>query len=237
MGSDNQSTLFDNQPPLGPPPGFDPALIPTSATVPIPVGTYGTIGEIKVHCEVCSRCGLGATKINAVIGRGNPQAEVMVIGEGPGQSEDEQGLPFVGRSGQLLDKILASVGFGEEQVYISNAVRCRPPGNRKPTPDEMAACKPYLLEQIRLVNPKILLLTGGTAVQILFTEKRGITQIRGEWRDWKGRFCMPIFHPSYLLRNQSREEGSPKWLTWQDMKTIRAKYDQLCSPSTDVTDF
>lgn len=237
MGSDPQPSLFDSQPSSGPPPGFDPTQIPTSAAVPIPTGTYQTIAQIKADCQACQRCSLGATKINAVIGRGNPQAKVMIIGEGPGQNEDEQGLPFVGKAGQLLDKILTSVNFSEDNCYISNAVRCRPPGNRKPTPDEMAACKPYLLEQIRIVNPKILILTGGTAVQALFTEKRGITQIRGQWREWDDRLCMPIFHPSYLLRNQSREQGSPKWLTWQDMKTVRAKYDELCAPSDETTDF
>jgi DNA polymerase len=161
----------------------------------------------------------------------------MLIGEGPGQHEDEQGLPFVGKSGQLLDKILASVNFNPDQdVYICNVVKCRPPGNRKPEPLEMAACLPYLLEQIRIMDPKLILLVGATAVQGILGSKivgkTGISKLRGQWYSWtdgqgKERLCMPIFHPSYLLRNQSREKGSPKWLTWQDIQAVRTKYDEL----------
>ncbi|WP_413200681.1 uracil-DNA glycosylase, partial [Nostoc piscinale] len=104
---------------------------------------------------------------------------------------------------------------------------CRPPANRVPTPNEMAACIPYLLEQIRLIDPKIILLTGATAVKGLTGEKQGITKIRGQWIEWEGRLCMPIFHPSYLLRNPSKEKGSPKWLMWQDIQAVRAKYDEI----------
>jgi uracil-DNA glycosylase family 4 len=104
---------------------------------------------------------------------------------------------------------------------------CRPPGNRVPTADEIAACKPYLLEQIRLVDPKIILLTGATAVKGLIGDKRGITKIRGTWIEWEGRVCMPILHPAYLLRNPSREQGAPKWLMWQDIQAVRAKLDEI----------
>jgi uracil-DNA glycosylase len=202
--------------------------IPTDAKVPIPANTYATMEELGEHCRQCHRCELGATRLNAVIGRGNLHAPIMVIGEGPGQNEDETGLPFVGKAGQLLEKILASVNLSpEENVYIANAVKCRPPGNRTPTPEEMAACKDYLLEQIRIVNPQIILLTGATAVKSITGDKRGITKIRGQWMDWQGRWCMPIFHPAYLLRNPSRETGSPKWLMWQDMQVVRQKLDEL----------
>jgi DNA polymerase len=154
----------------------------------------------------------------------------MIIGEGPGQNEDETGLPFVGKAGQLLEKILESVKLDSEQdVYICNVVKCRPPGNRVPTPDEIAACKPYLLEQIRLIDPKIILLTGATGVKGVTGDKRGITKIRGTWIEWEGRLCMPILHPAYLLRNPSRERGSPKWLMWQDIQVVRAKLDELRS--------
>jgi uracil-DNA glycosylase len=207
---------------------FDPALIPTSKKIPIPVGTYQSMGEMQAHCGECQRCELGATRTHPVVSRGNPQASILIIGEGPGENEDLQGKPFVGKSGQLLDKILASVNLTEEDVFICNIVKCRPPGNRKPSKDEMDACRPYLLEQIRLVNPKIILMTGASAIEGLFQEKSvGITKIRGEWREWEGRACMPIFHPSYLLRNQSREKGSPKWLTWQDIQEVRRKFDAL----------
>jgi DNA polymerase len=202
--------------------------IPTSPNIPIPPGTYSSISELASHCQVCQRCELGQTRLHPVVGRGNERAPIVIIGEGPGQNEDEQGLPFVGRSGQLLEKILASVNLStEKEVYICNVVRCRPPENRVPTPAEIAACKPYLLEQIRLVDPKIILLTGATAVRALTGKKDGITKIRGTWIEWEGRWCMPIFHPAYLLRNQSREVGSPKWLMWQDMQTVRHKLDEL----------
>jgi uracil-DNA glycosylase len=204
--------------------------IPTDAKVPIPANTYAMMEELGEHCRQCHRCELGATRLNAVIGRGNLHAPIMVIGEGPGQNEDETGLPFVGKAGQLLEKILASVNLSpEENVYIANAVKCRPPGNRTPTPEEMAACKDYLLEQIRIVNPQIILLTGATAVKSITGDKRGITKIRGQWMDWQGRWCMPIFHPAYLLRNPSRETGSPKWLMWQDMQVVRQKLDELAA--------
>ncbi|MDY7022508.1 MAG: uracil-DNA glycosylase [Cyanobacteriota bacterium] len=230
MSGDQQLNLFDFGESGATPPSSDFNLdqIPQDAQIPIPPGTYQNLDEIAHHCNQCTRCELGNNRTNAVIGRGNPQAAIMIIGEAPGQNEDEQGLPFVGKSGQLLDKILASVGFStEKEVYISNAIRCRPPENRTPTAPEITACKPYLLEQIRLVNPQIILLTGATAVKSLLAEKLGITKIRGQWREWQGRLCMPIFHPAYLLRNPSKEPGKPKWLMWNDIREIRRKYDEL----------
>jgi len=203
-------------------------LIPTDAKIPIPRGTYKSITQIAEHCHLCQRCELGKTRTNAVIGRGNPQADLMIIGEAPGQTEDETGLPFVGKAGQLLEKILASVQLDtEKDVYICNINKCRPPDNRVPTTQEMNACQPYLLEQIRLVDPKIILLAGATAVKGLTGEKKGITKIRGQWIEWENRLCMPIFHPSYLLKNPSREQGSPKWLMWQDIQVIRAKFAEI----------
>ncbi|MGB7417155.1 MAG: uracil-DNA glycosylase, partial [Thermosynechococcaceae cyanobacterium] len=184
--------------------------------------------EMAPHCKSCQRCDLAAGRTNVVISRGNPTAPLMVIGEGPGQQEDETGLPFVGRAGQLLEKILASVNLdSEKDVYIANIVKCRPPNNRTPTPEESAACKPYVFEQIRLVNPKIILLTGATAVRGLTGNKQGITKIRGQWMDWQGYQCMPILHPAYLLRNPSRKTGSPKWLMWQDIQAVKARLDEL----------
>ncbi|MBF2006398.1 MAG: uracil-DNA glycosylase [Chlorogloeopsis fritschii C42_A2020_084] len=207
-------------------------LIPTDSKIPIPSGTYANMTELAQHCNQCHRCELGKTRTHAVVGRGNLEAKIMVIGEAPGQNEDETGLPFVGRAGQLLEKILASVKLDtEKDVYICNVNKCRPPNNRVPTNEEMEACKPYLLEQIRLVDPKIILLTGATAVKGLTGDKRGITKIRGTWMEWEGRLCMPIFHPSYLLRNPSGEVNSPKWLMWQDIQAVRAKYDEICQHS------
>ncbi|MGI0493567.1 uracil-DNA glycosylase [Alkalinema pantanalense CENA528] len=212
------------------PASFDPSQIPTSARIPIPAGTYGSMAEIKAHCSECQRCDLGATRTNAVISRGNPNALIMIIGEGPGENEDLTGQPFVGKAGQLLDKILESVRLTEDDVFICNIVKCRPPGNRKPVRDEMNACRPYLMEQIRLVDPKIIIMAGASAIEGLLNEKNvKITQIRGQWRDWEGRACMPVFHPSYLLRNPSRTQGSPKWLMWQDIQEVRRKFDELQS--------
>jgi uracil-DNA glycosylase len=206
---------------------FDRSSIPKNGQMSIPPGTYRDMADMTTHCSDCSRCELGSTRTNAVISRGNPNADILIIGEGPGENEDLQGKPFVGKSGQLLDKILESVNLTEEEIFICNIVKCRPPGNRKPTKDEMDACRPYLMEQIRLVNPKIIILTGASSIEGLFQEKSvGITKIRGQWREWNGIDCMPIFHPSYLLRNQSRAEGSPKWLTWQDMQEVRRKFDE-----------
>lgn len=200
----------------------------TNPRTPIPPGSYKTMEEIAKDCNQCQRCDLGKNRTNAVIGRGNPQAKIMIIGEGPGQQEDERGLPFVGRSGQLLDKVLESVELNSDRdVYISNAIRCRPPHNRTPLVKEIEACKPYLLEQIRLVNPQIILLTGAVAVRTLTGDRRGISKIRGQWMEWEGRLCMPIFHPAYLLRNSSKEPGQPKWLMWQDIQTVKAKLDEL----------
>ncbi|NEP54409.1 MAG: uracil-DNA glycosylase, partial [Moorea sp. SIO3C2] len=179
--------------------------IPTSASIPIPPGTYDSLEQMAQHCHQCQRCDLASGRTKVVISRGSATASIMIIGEGPGQQEDEQGLPFVGKSGQLLEKILASVRLdSQKDVYICNVVKCRPPGNRTPTAGEVTACVPYLKEQVRLVDPKIILLTGGTALKGLLGIKQGITKVRGQWMEWEKRHCMAIFHPAYLLRNPSR---------------------------------
>lgn len=196
---------------------------------PFDPGNPATLEELCRKAEVCTRCDLARSRTHAVFSDGSPKAQIMLIGEGPGQNEDETGIPFVGRAGQLLTKILESAGIDRKRdIYICNTVKCRPPGNRKPEPHEMAACKPYLEGQIHWVRPKIILLSGGTAVEDVLQIKTGITKIRGQWFETPyGAIAMPIFHPSYLLRNQSKEKGSPKWLTWQDMKALRKKIDEL----------
>lgn len=176
---------------------------------------------------------LHAAGTNMVIYRGNPQARLMIVGEAPGPEENRQGKPFVGRSGQLLDQILQAAGFDPQRdVFITNAVFRLPPGEndkafRKPTPDEIAFYKPYLMEIIRFVDPFIMLLSGAVATQSVLNETQGISKIRGEWYSWNGRWIMPIFHPSYLLRNPARDPGSPKALTWRDFKEVRRRYDEL----------
>jgi DNA polymerase len=231
--ADEQFSLFDAGSGPGDGAGADPSrvnfdAIPTNGAVPISPGIYPDLETLGTHCRGCQRCGLAATRTNVVVSRGSSTAPVLIIGEGPGQQEDEQGKPFVGKSGQLLEKILESVRFTTEtDVYICNIVKCRPPENRVPTPVEVNACKGYLLEQIRLVDPKIILLTGATALKSLLGVKEGISKVRGQWMEWEGRLCMPIFHPAYLLRNQSRDKGSPKWLMWQDIQAVKAKVEEL----------
>lgn len=169
---------------------------------------------------------------NMVICRGNPKSRLMIVGEAPGPRENELGKPFVGRSGKLLDQILGAVNLDpESDVFISNSVFRMPPGEagknfRKPTTDEIEYYKPYLLEIIRLVDPVIMLLTGNVATQSLLGQT-GITKLRGQWFDWNGRHVMPVFHPAYLLRNPSRKPGGPKALTWQDIREVRRKLDEL----------
>lgn len=169
---------------------------------------------------------------NVVICRGNPDTKLMVVGEAPGPEENKKGKPFVGRAGQLLDQILAAGGWdSNEDLFITNSVFRLPPGEggqsfRKPTSQEIIAYKPYLLEIIRLVDPKIILLTGNVACESLLGQT-GITKLRGQWFQQDGRWLMPIFHPSYLLRNPVRTPGSPKALMWEDIREARRKYDEL----------
>ena len=169
---------------------------------------------------------------NVVISRGNPKAKLMIIGEAPGPEENIKGKPFVGRAGQLLDKILQSAEFDpEKDVYITNSVFRLPPGEdgksfRKPTTEEIEYYRPFVFEIIRLIDPVIMLLTGNVACQSILN-KTGITSLRGKWTQMDERWVMPIFHPSYLLRNPTRDPGSPKALMWEDMKKVRKKYDQL----------
>lgn len=193
---------------------------------------YTTLAELVADMMKLEDDPLFPAGTNMVIYRGNPEARLMIIGEAPGTEEDRQGKPFVGRSGQLLDQILLSVNLDpEHDVFITNAVFRLPPGDdgkplRKPTPDEIVYYKPYLLEIIRLVDPVIMLLSGNVATESLLGET-GITKLRGRWYQWHGRWAMPIFHPAYLLRNPSREPGSPKALMWQDIREARRKYDEL----------
>ncbi len=193
-----------------------------------PVGS--SLEELRDEASVCIRCDLHKTRTHVVFGSGNTQAKLMFIGEGPGQTEDETGLPFVGRAGQLLTKIIESVGFNREQdTYITNVVKCRPPGNRVPTDHEMATCFPYLRGQIQYIEPRIIVLVGATALKGVLGIKSPISKIRGQWLDTPFGCvrAMAIFHPSYLLRNASNEKGTPKWLTWQDMQQVKQAYDAL----------
>ena len=193
---------------------------------------YEELEEIHKKCLTCHKCGLGDTRNNIVFSDGIPNPKLMLIGEAPGFYEDKEGKPFVGKAGQLLDRIFESVGLTRKRdVYICNTVKCRPPENRNPEPNEKEACWEYLKAQIDIIKPKIILLCGNVAVQSILGNVGGITKIRGKWFEGNeivhGAKLMPIFHPSYLLRNDSREKGSPKWLMWQDIQEIKRKYDEL----------
>ena len=171
----------------------------------------GKLKELEEICKNCTLCDLSKTRTNVVFGEGNHNAKLMFIGEGPGEMEDKTGRPFVGRAGQLLTKIIENVlNLKREDVYIANIVKCRPPNNRVPTIEEANTCKPYLLKQIEIINPKILVCLGKTAFMYLMNSDMPISKVRGQIFEYKGKKVIPTFHPSYLLRNPSAKKESFK---------------------------
>ena len=174
---------------------------------------------IEARAKACVRCSeLSRCRHSVVFGVGSPRAEIMFVGEAPGRDEDLQGEPFVGRAGELLTKIIAAMGFRREDVYIANVLKCRPPENRTPLPDEVANCLPYLVSQIELVNPKMIVALGATAVRALLDVQIGITRMRGHWYTFRDIPIMPTFHPAYLLRSPSAKKE-----VWDDMKAVLEK--------------
>lgn len=178
-----------------------------------------TLEDIRSDLGDCQRCGLCKSRHNIVFGAGNPGAKLVFVGEGPGHDEDMQGIPFVGAAGQLLTKIIEAMKLTREDVYICNVVKCRPPGNRNPAPEEIVACMPFLERQIAAINPMFVCGLGGVAVQTLLNTDRGITRMRGQWTTWKGIRFMPTFHPSYLLRSPEKKRE-----VWADVQQIMALY-------------
>lgn len=175
-----------------------------------------TLEELRGEIGDCRLCKLCSGRTNLVFGIGNPRARLMFVGEGPGRDEDLQGEPFVGRAGQLLtDIITKGIGLKREDVYIANVVKCRPPENRNPEPDEVAACEPFLKKQIELIRPEIIVALGKFAVQTLLQSKAPISKLRGNWHRYCGIKLMPTFHPAYLLRNPA-----DKKLVWEDIKKV-----------------
>jgi len=175
-----------------------------------------SLEELRAAIGDCRLCKLCSGRTNLVFGVGNPKAELMFVGEGPGRDEDLQGEPFVGRAGQLLtDIITKGMGMKREDVYIANVVKCRPPENRNPEPDEVAACEPFLKKQIDVVQPRVIVGLGKFAVQTLLQSKIPITKLRGKWHSYHGIKLMPTFHPAYLLRNPA-----DKKLVWEDIKKV-----------------
>ena len=189
---------------------------------------YSSLKKLNSEGVECTSCNLSETRKNVVVGKGNESAQVVIIGEGPGEQEDITGLPFVGRAGKMLDTALSSVDIDPlEDCYITNIVKCRPPNNRKPSAVESEACMPWLNEQINLLKPKIIILAGSTAVQSFLGIDEPISKIRGQWIEKDNIKYMPIFHPSYLLRNPSKNKGKPKWLTWQDLKKVKKELNSI----------
>jgi len=189
----------------------------------------------------CRKCGIGATRRNSVYGEGDPCAALMVVGEGPGETEDKLGRPFVGRAGELLDKMLASIDLPREDVYICNTVKCRPTldtghriANRAPTPDEMRNCRPYLDQQIEVIRPRVILALGAPAAKSFMGEKFSITKQRGQW--FEGPSGIPViatFHPAYILRQTGGAMTEVKKLVWSDLKKVRARLAETPAPAAE----
>ena len=191
---------------------------PVSGQLFLSPGVRGarTLEELRAEIGDCRRCRLCESRTNLVFGVGNPKAELVFVGEGPGQDEDRQGEPFVGRAGQLLTEIITKgMGLSREQVYIANVIKCRPPGNRNPEADEIAACEPFLLKQLEVIGPKVIVALGTFAAQTLLRTRAPITRLRGAWHAYHGMKLMPTFHPAYLLRNPH-----DKKLVWNDIQEV-----------------
>ena len=175
-----------------------------------------TLQDIRTDIGDCTRCRLCEARTNIVFGEGNPNAELMFVGEGPGAEEDKQGRPFVGRSGQLLTKIIESIGYKREDCYIANVVKCRPPENRTPQPDEIATCEGFLFRQLAIIKPKVVVALGLPSAQTLLKTKQSISALRGRFHDFQDAKLMPTFHPAYLLRSPDKKRE-----VWEDMKKVR----------------
>jgi uracil-DNA glycosylase len=179
---------------------------------------HETLEEILTELEDCRRCSLCQGRRNIVFGVGNPHARLVFVGEAPGREEDEKGEPFVGEAGRLLDRILFAMGMRREEVYICNVEKCRPPGNRDPSPEEIAACEPYLKRQLAAIRPQLIVALGKFAAQTLLRDETPISRLRGKWREYEGIPLMPTYHPAYLLRNPAEKRA-----VWEDMKQVLAR--------------
>ncbi|OJH36913.1 uracil-DNA glycosylase [Cystobacter ferrugineus] len=200
-----------------------PALIevpaqmrPSTGALPGVVdGERPRLDDIRRELGDCRRCKLCTGRKNIVFGSGNPRAELVFVGEGPGETEDQQGVPFVGAAGQLLTKMIEAMGYRRDDIYICNVVKCRPPNNRNPEPDEVAACEPFLRAQLKAIQPKAIVALGKFAAQTLLRDSTPITRLRGNWRQYEGIQLMPTFHPAYLLRQPAEKRKA-----WEDLQQV-----------------
>jgi len=224
-------------------PVFQPATPKTSPPKPASGSLASLFGDLarepeklassqetfeEIHNDIgdCTRCPLHRERTTVVHTEGNRKARLMFVGEAPGADEDIQARPFVGRAGQLLTKIIEAIGLKREEVLIGNVNRCRPPGNRAPTPEEASMCKPFLLREISIVQPDVIVVLGNTAMRNLLDTREGITKLRGTFQDYKGIKVMPTFHPAYLLRDPSKKRE-----TWEDLKKVRDYLDATAQQS------
>jgi uracil-DNA glycosylase len=214
--------------PQAPPSGeSEPVALPAVAAAPPSLGAgKPRLFELAQEVRACQKCDLHRTRTQTVFARGNPNAELCFVGEGPGAEEDAQGLPFVGRAGQLLDRMIVAMGYAPDEVYVCNIVKCRPPDNRKPEPPEMSACKPYLREQLELVAPRVIVALGATAVEGMLGMGGGITRMRGQWKLYRNIPLMPTFHPAYLLRTPSAKRE-----VWADLQAVLKQLGRPVPPA------
>jgi DNA polymerase len=204
------------------------------------VGRRRELDDAAAVVERCRKCAIGSTRRNSVYGEGDPCAALMVVGEGPGETEDKLGRPFVGRAGELLDRMLLAIGLPREDVFICNTVKCRPTldvgnrlANRPPTPDEMGNCRPYLDQQIEIIRPRVILALGAPAAKSFMGERFSISKQRGQWFDGPGGTpIMATFHPAYILRMTGGAMTEVKKLVWNDLKAVRTRIDAPPPPET-----
>ncbi|HEY3171683.1 MAG TPA: uracil-DNA glycosylase [Thermoanaerobaculia bacterium] len=196
--------------------GFTDLFVSAAPAPDLVTGSMPDLAALERFLAGCPRCKLSGSRTRIVFGAGNPQADLMFVGEAPGREEDEQGLPFVGAAGQLLTKIIEAMGTTRDDVYIVNTVKCRPPENRNPEPDEVAACRPFLEEQIRLVAPRVIVTLGTFAAQAILGTDEPISQLRGRWHLAHGAEVMPTYHPAFLMRSPKHKKE-----VWEDMQKVR----------------
>lgn len=196
--------------------GYQEIFVRAPVVPDLVAGSQPNLHALEDFLADCPRCKLSATRGRIVFGAGDPNADLMFVGEAPGREEDEQGIPFVGAAGHLLTKIIEAMGTNREKVYVVNTVKCRPPNNRNPEPDEIAACRPFFEEQIRLVKPRVIVTLGTFAAQAVLETAEPISQLRGRWHVAHGARVMPTFHPAFLLRSPKHKRD-----VWQDMQKVR----------------
>lgn len=218
------------RPPAGAVPASDRALPSAQAALPLndaaveqpqaaPLRESRSLEEIREELGDCRRCKLCSGRTHLVFGVGNPRAKLVFVGEGPGAEEDAQGIPFVGKAGQLLTKMIEAMGLSRDEVYICNVIKCRPPNNRNPEPDEIASCEPFLRAQLGSIAPQVIVALGKFAAQTLLREQTPITRLRGNWREYCGIPLMPTFHPAYLLRNPAEKRSA-----WSDLQQVMKRF-------------